>query len=84
MAIIPTLLDMIYFNRNKDDNRLANAVIGINGKQFDDLVTDFEKAHAEIEQECFEKGEIKRKAYGGLFGHLAAFQIKLFFYSFLS
>ena len=25
----------VYFNRNKDNNRLANSLIGINGKQFD-------------------------------------------------
>ena len=69
----------VYFNRNKDNNRLANSLIGISGKQFDELVADFEKAHAEIQQERLENGEIKRLSYGGVSGYLSTFQIKLFF-----
>jgi len=68
-----------HFNHNHDNDRLAKALIGITGKQFDELVPDFEKAHAEIQQERLEKGEIKRASSGGVTGYLATFQIKLFF-----
>lgn len=68
-----------HFNRHKENARLTKALVGITGKQFDDLVPDFEKAHAEVQQDRLDKGEIKRISAGGVSGYLATFQLKLFF-----
>ncbi|WP_367025613.1 transposase family protein [Methylococcus sp. ANG] len=59
--------------------RTVRALIGMSKAQFAKLCPIFEEAHAEIQQERVQQGEIKRVPKGGHVGYLDRIDKKLFF-----
>lgn len=61
------------------NDRMIRALIGIDRKQFDDLVPQYKIAHQEIQIERIKNGEITRLPRGGKRGQLDSYEKQLFF-----
>jgi hypothetical protein len=61
------------------NNRMIASLIGMSKPKFNLLVKAFEEADRSVQQERYQKGEIKKIQVGGDPGHLNTYEKKLFF-----